>query len=164
MKQLDDDVSPPASFLNHHNYTKWYVDLVSLIYLLKPESSLWPWPMWPLNLTHINVTFDVDPCDLWPWLTMLLRCKKHLNIIFPYLVTSIFDLDLRGWPKRHSGIPQTKFRGPRSYTFRVIIYLVIFGTQTESDALEHTGHKHRCAKKSLSCARTPLPFNGLMFQ
>ena len=29
MKQLDDDVTPPASFLNNQNYTKWYVGLVS---------------------------------------------------------------------------------------------------------------------------------------
>ncbi len=41
-----------------------------------------PWPLtliykWPLTLTH--VTFNFDPCDLWPWLmwplTSIITCQ-----------------------------------------------------------------------------------------
>ncbi len=52
---------------------------------------IWPWPMWPLTLTH--VTFDLDICDLckflenyvwfftlWPW-PMTLTFTPNLDTI-----------------------------------------------------------------------------------
>ena len=36
---------------------------------LSLQSLFWPWPVWPLTLTHM--TLDLDTCDLWPNLVTL---------------------------------------------------------------------------------------------
>ena len=49
----------------------------------------WPWPTWPLTLTH--VTFEPDPCDPWPPILPVRRSKGTWDHVF-------WPSDLDPWP------------------------------------------------------------------
>ena len=56
--QLDVDRSPPANIMTHVSI---YLDPVDPWPLTLPLSQV------TFSLTLTLVTFDLDPCDLWPW-------------------------------------------------------------------------------------------------
>ncbi len=108
--------------------------LTQVTFDLNP-SDLWPWTKWPLTLTHVTLTLIPSP----------VRLHGDLNSRFltwcPWPLTLTFNIDLWVIP----GHALTKFHGPRCNTFCNMNYCPVnfcpvTDGQAQSDAYEPTVH------------------------